>query len=92
MPDGQFLLTEDLSRERQFNFRIGESVGPFTYFYRPLPTYLNSLIETGWRITETRDWFIDMSEYAERRSEGVKSKLQRSGKVPLYSFIKAMKE
>ena len=92
MPDGRFLLTEDLSRERQFDFRIGESVGPFKYFYRPLPIYLNALIETGWGIKETRDWFIDMNEYAERRSEGVKSNLQRSGKIPLYSFIKASKE
>lgn len=91
-PDGSFLITEDLSCERKFEFRIGEHVGPFTYFYRPLPVYLNSLIAADWRIVEVRDWFIDMNEYLHQRGKGVKSKVHRSGKVPLYAFIKAIKE
>lgn len=92
LPNGQFLLTEDLAHERQFDFHIGEKVGPFTYFYRPLPIYLNSLIESGWRIENVRDWFIDMSEYEHLRKYGVKSKLQRSGKLPLFTFVKATRE
>lgn len=90
--DGRFLLSEDLACEREFDFRIAESVGPFTYFYRPFPLYVNTLIETKWRIAELRDWFIDMDEYARHRSGGVKSNLPRSGRVPMYSFIKAVKE
>ena len=92
LTDGKFLLEEDLANEQQFDFHIGEMVGPFTYFYRPFPSYLNSLIEAGWRISNVKDWFIDMSEYRHRRKDGVKSKLHRSGKIPLYSFIKAVKE
>ena len=91
MPDGRFLLDEDLSTEMEFEIRIGETVKPVTYFYRPYPMYLNSLIDAGWRIAETRDWFIEMEEYRRCREAGMKSNIRRSGAVPLYSFVKATK-
>ncbi len=87
--DGGFLVVDDLSHERQFEVRIGGDAGPFTYFYRPLPTYLNALADAGWRIVETRDWFIGMDEYARYLESGGRSNLRRTGRVPLYSFIKA---
>jgi len=59
-PDGTFLLTRDLSHQASFEFKIGNEVGPFRYYYRPLPDYLNTLIRTGWDIVATRDWFIDL--------------------------------
>ena len=91
MPDGHFLLREDLSSEMELEVRIGEVVDPVTYYYRPYPVYLNSLIDTGWKISEIRDWFIEMMEYGRRRNAGMKSNVHRSGAVPLYSFIKATK-
>ncbi len=90
--DGSFSITEDLSHERQFDFRIAESVGPFVYYYRPLPVYINSLIETGWRIEQVKDWFINTEDYARFRQGGAKSNIQRTGRVPLYSFIKAIND
>ena len=88
---GLFTLEHDLSVEKEFQIRIGETVGPLTYFYRPYPKYLNTLIETGWRIEETNDWFIDMEEYVNYCNAGAKSNVYRSGGLPLYSFIRATK-
>ena len=87
--DGRFTITEDLSREREFEFHIAGSVGPFIYFYRPLPVYINALIDAGWLICQVNDWFIDIEEYRVLKEQGVKSRLERSGKVPLYSFVRA---
>ena len=89
LQDGRFTISEDLSREREFEFHIAGSVGPFIYFYRPLPVYINALIDAGWIICHVDDWFIDIEEYRSLREQGVKSNLERSGKVPLYNFIKA---
>ena len=91
LTDGNFLMSEDLADEFDFEIKIGETVDPVTYFYRPYPVYLNALIDTGWRISEVRDWFVDIAEYRRRRSAGMKSNIQRSGAVPIYSFIKATK-
>lgn len=88
---GLFLLEHDLSVEKQLEIRIGETVGPLAYFYRPYPMYLNALVEAGWQIQETNDWFIDMQEYTEYCKMGAKSNIRRSGAVPLYSFIRATK-
>lgn len=90
-PEGRFTLEQDLSVEKTFQIRIGETVGPLTYFYRPYPVYLNALVEAGWRIEETRDWFIEMEEYADHSRAGARSKVHRTGTVPQYSFIKATK-
>ena len=87
--DGRFTITEDLSREQEFESHIAGSVGPFVYFYRPLPVYINALIDAGWRICQVNDWFIDIEEYRVLKEQGVKSRLERSGKVPLYSFVRA---
>lgn len=89
--DGRFLLQNSLSAEQEFELRIGETVGPFRYFYRPLPVYFNSLIREGWEIEETRDWFIDMEDYACYLELGGTSNIPRTGAVPMYCFIKAVK-
>lgn len=91
LSDGNFLMDKDLSNEFDFEVRIGEAMRPVTYFYRPYPVYLNALIDAGWRISETKDWFVDMEEYRRRRSAGMRSNILRSGAVPLYSFIKVTK-
>ena len=89
---GLFVLEHDLSVKRMLQIRIGEAVGPLTYFYRPYPMYLNALVEAGWRIEETIDWFIDMEEYLDYRSLGKNSNVRRSGATPLYNFIRATKK
>ena len=91
LPNGDFVLDRDLSTETDFEISIGKSVKPVTYFYRPYPVYINALIDTGWRIEETKDWFIEMAEYRRYRSAGMRSRIRRSGGVPLYSFIRATK-
>ena len=91
LEDGNFLLEKPLEMEREFDLKIGGIVGPLRYFYRPLPTYINSLVQAGWKITETRDWFIEMEDYLRHQKLTNASLLMRSGMVPLYSFIKATK-
>lgn len=91
MDDESFLLTEDLSQPFQLELKIAEQVGPVTYYYRPLPDYVNQLIEAGWCIKGMRDWYIDMSEYKERLADGLQSKIKRTGHIPLYSFIECEK-
>jgi SAM-dependent methyltransferase len=86
--DGLFAITRDLSKPARFPLEIGELVGPFEYFYRPLPDYLNGLIQAGWAITEMRDWFINMDMYQRATSKG---KISRTGHVPLFTFIACKK-
>ena len=89
--DGEFLVQKNLAKEVESEVRIGEAVGPFPYYYRPYPVYLNTLVRSGWQIAETRDWFIDVEEYARHIGGGLKSNIRRSGMVPLYSFVRAIR-
>jgi len=82
--EGQFLITRDLSTPMSFPLNIAERVGPFRYYYRPLPDYLNVLIKSGWVIAQIRDWFIDMHAYSNVRTN---TKIQRTGSIPLFTFI-----
>ena len=91
MQDGNFVVQRTLSTEQYFDIRIDETVGPFRYYYRPLPVYFNSLLKTNWRITETKDWFIEAEDYARFLKSGGQSKLDRSAAIPLYTFIRAIK-
>lgn len=86
-----FVVTEDLSRPFQIPFKIAEQVGPLTYFYRPLPDYINTLIGAGWAIKEMRDWFIDSDSYGKFVAEGMKTKVKRSTRIPLFTFIECEK-
>lgn len=90
--DGDYTVCRDLSKPFEIvDLKIGGSAGPFTYYYRPLPDYLNACIKAGLRIQEVRDWFIDMADYQTHLADGMVSDVPRSGKVPLYSFIKCSK-
>ena len=84
---GDFLLTQDLSQPKEIELNIGGKVGPLAYYYRPMPAYLNQLMKSGWRVTEVRDWFIDLDEFGGRVEQGMNSEIRRSGRIPLYSFI-----
>lgn len=67
---------------------IAEAVGPFAYHYRPLPDYLNGCIRAGLRIEEVDDWFLDLADFTERFGSDQPGRVRRSGKVPMYTFIK----
>lgn len=89
--NGYFMITEDLSQPFRKEFEIADQVGPFEYFYRPLPDYFNSLKDAGWQIDKMRDWFIDIAEYEKLISGGMKSNIERTGKVPMYTFVECIK-
>ena len=89
--DKNFLITEDLSQPFQIPLKIADQVGPLVYYYRPLPDYVNTLIDVGWEVRSLRDWFIDMGDYKNLISGGVRSKIKRTGQVPLYTFIECAK-
>lgn len=91
LDNGDFLLTENLSRPFNFKFKIADKIGPFTYYYRPLPDYINLLIKGGWKITQLRDWFISMGDYKDMATKGVKTNIKRTGKIPLFTFIECQK-
>lgn len=91
--DGSFTISRDLSQPFEVpDLQIGGKAGPFAYYYRPWPDYLNACAKAGLRIQEVRDWFIDMADLQEHIDRGMVSDVQRTGKVPLYSFIECVKE
>lgn len=89
--EDEYLIERHLSRPFQTRVNIAGQVGPFIYYYRPFPDYVNALIEAGWQVTRLRDWFIDMAKYKKLAESGINSKIKRSGQVPLYTFIECRK-
>lgn len=84
-PDGSVILDADLSKPFSFEISIGEKVGPFRYYYRPYPDYLNAIIMAGWQIREVCDWFIDDAQYSAAFPTG--DRIERSTHVPLFTFF-----
>jgi len=91
--EGNFVISEDLSKPfRLQNLKIGGVAGPLTYFYRPLPDYLNACSSAGFRIVRVVDWFVDMADYLRNSQKGMSSSILRTGKVPMYCFIDCAKD
>lgn len=89
--DGHFIITSDLSKSFHKEFKIANQVGPFDYFYRPLPDYFNALKNAGWEVNKMKDWFIDIAEHEKLIAGGVRTDIERTGKVPMYTFIECSK-
>lgn len=90
---GNFVISRDLSKTFKIqDLKIGGVAGPLTYFYRPLPDYLNICSRSGLRIRQIQDWFIDMKDYLRNIRSGMSSSILRTGKVPMYCFIECSKE
>lgn len=86
---GNFVVTRDLSKPFVIeDHHIAGTVGPFPYHYRPLPEYLNACIRTGLPILKTADWYVNMEEFRARFGDGKPGKIRRTGRIPLYTFIK----
>lgn len=87
--DGNFVVMRDLSRPFVIeDHRIAEAVGPFPYHYRPLSTYLNECIRAGLAIEEIDDWHVDMEVLLAHFRTDRPGNVRRTGKVPMYTFIK----
>ena len=87
-----FILSADLSRPfRISGHKIAGRIGPFDYYYRSMDTYLNSLLNAGWNIKRVKDWFADMVDYKDKVVDISASKIVRTGRVPLYTFIGCVK-
>ena len=88
---GDFSLTRDLSMPFVIeDHRIAGLAGPLKYYYRPVETYINSMISCGWSIRQLREWFLDMVKY-EKETQTTHHQLYRTGKVPMYLFIECEK-
>jgi hypothetical protein len=86
---GNFVVTQDLSQPFVIgNHRIAEAVGPFVYYHRPLPTYLNECVRAGLAIEEIADWHVDMADFLARFGTDMPGNIRRTDKVPMYTFIK----
>lgn len=90
--NGNFIVNRGLSTPFVIeDHRIAGAVGPFPYHYRPLPDYMNGCIRAGLRIDEVADWYIDMDDYVERFGSERAGHIQRTGNVPMYTFIKCVR-
>lgn len=89
--DRNFLVKRNLSKTFEMPFKIANQVGPFTYYYRSLPEYINTLVAEGWSVKSLHDWYIDMEDYQKVVARGVQTKIERTDKVPLYTFIECVK-
>jgi ubiquinone/menaquinone biosynthesis C-methylase UbiE len=90
--DQQFLITTDLSKPFKIqDHKIAGQIGPFTYYYRPIFVYVNTLIDAGWNIRKYHDWFIDMADYKANINGLVQTKIARTGHIPLYTFFECIK-
>jgi len=83
--DGDFKVDQYLGQERAIkNLMIADSVGPFTYYHRPMPMYFSTPACNGLEVSRMEEWHIDMADYARAARQ---SKRKRSGKVPLFAFF-----
>ena len=88
-----FVVESDLSKPFVINeHMINDSVGPFTYHYRSLNNYINATISCGLTIEHIRDWYVDISEYRRHFAGKKNTSKKRTGKFPMYTFIKAIKQ
>lgn len=78
----RFLVEADLSRPDRFDIMIGGTAGPFTYYRRSIPDYVNGLIRAGWGLEEMNEMFVPRDEYDARfRANDI---VRRSTQVPLF--------
>lgn len=89
--DDGYLITTDLAAAQSFPIRIGNSVGPFTYYLHPPSAYLNAFVKNGWRLMHTEDRFIPADRYLDQYGGG-RDDVRRSTKVPVFTFMRFEKE
>ncbi|MDC0832562.1 class I SAM-dependent methyltransferase [Geitlerinema sp. CS-897] len=86
--DSHFKITADLSKDFIIkDHKISGLVGPFSYYYRPPYKYINLFLKNGVHLKNIFDWFIDIDDYNSEVSNRENSKIRRTGKVPLFTFM-----
>lgn len=87
---GNVELTMNLAEPWEIpELQIAGRTGPFLYYYHRYDEYLSRALQAGWQLDEMRDWFVDMDDY--RSHVTGKQHIVRSGKAPLYSFLRFVK-
>ena len=89
--DGTYLVTRELSRRGPIaDLKIAGQVGPLDYHYHRTDDYLNALIRAGWKITQVRDWYIDIDDYR-KNNQTAHTAIPRTDHVPHYLFLECSK-
>ena len=89
---GNFVVTRCLSSPFEIEqHKIAGIVGPLRYHYREPAAYLNACIETGLRIEEVQEWYINLDDFESRFGSDQPGSIRRTGKVPMYYFIRCTK-
>jgi len=78
----RYMIEADLSRPERFDIVIGGMAGPFTYYRRSIPDYVNALIGAGWELDEMTELFVPRAEYEARFR--ARDLVRRSTRVPLF--------
>ncbi|MBE9042142.1 class I SAM-dependent methyltransferase [Oscillatoriales cyanobacterium LEGE 11467] len=90
--ENNFKVTRDLSKDFIIeNHKISGVIGSFKYYYRPMYKYINLFIKNGVQLENIFDWFIDIQKYREEVLMKKESKIKRTEKVPLYTFLEFRK-
>ncbi len=85
--DGRFCVTERYAESRLIHdLHIGGTVGPFVYYHRPLSVYLNTFLESGWRLAGLHEGTLDMEDY-QRARPGPPGRVKRTDRVPMFVFL-----
>lgn len=81
--EGDVIIDRSLaSTWRIDDLYIGDTLGPFTYFGHRTDHYLNTTIQAGWELLETREWFCDTDDFHARWPQ----ERRRAGHTPFYWF------
>jgi SAM-dependent methyltransferase len=92
LENGDVLIEHDYGEERIISdLRIANQVGPFQYYHRPMNGYVNTLIESGWSLAEMREWSMDLEDYRRQFPTAKIDVMRRSGRLPMYAFLKCKK-
>ena len=91
--DGDVVVSRNLAHEFIIDdHRIAGEVGPLRYYYRPLSAYLTACATQRLRIEEVTESFIDIEEYQSRFGTDCAGEIRRTGKVPMYAFIRCTRD
>lgn len=87
--DGDYAVTRNLGTSFVIeDHRIAGAVGPFQYHYRRLSEYINGCVRAGLGIEELADSFVNMDDLVATFGSDCPSGMRRTGKVPMYAFIR----
>lgn len=89
-PDGSALVTDVVGRARRIDdLWINDTIGPLSFFHRPIMDYVNALDDAGFYVRKMLEWTLDLEAFARSfRGERVRA---RTDRLPMFAFLKAQK-